>query len=39
VDAQFPKLTKSEKFQIFRVIAPILSEMMLTPPELKDEEY
>ncbi|MFH2111171.1 MAG: hypothetical protein ABIJ47_07940 [Candidatus Bathyarchaeota archaeon] len=38
VDSQFSQLSKSEKFQIFEIIAPILSDMILTIPDLEEEE-
>ena len=38
VDAQFPQLSKGEKVQIFGVIAPILSDIILTLPDFEDEE-
>jgi len=38
VDNQFSQLNKSERFRIFGIIAPIISDMMFYMPALGEEE-
>jgi hypothetical protein len=38
VDNQFSQLSKSERFRIFGIIAPIISDVMFYMPALGEEE-
>jgi hypothetical protein len=38
VDDQFSQLSKSERFRIFGIIAPIISDVMFYMPALGEEE-